>query len=189
MDKRKKGKNYTLITTLYLTVAFALFFAVMLFTGYETEYIDNPTQLENFDFSSRLVSLSPALFEKYPEALYSPEDFLNERATPSFSTRNYQFVTYRLVLPLQEGEVYGISGHSATHAMTLWVDGVMLYSVGVPGNSLETMTTGVSYFAAYFTARSVPTEIIIQRSSFVHADGGQLNTVYLGAQSLIAGTK
>ena len=64
MDKRKKVKNYALITTLYLTVAFALFFAVMFFTGYEAEYIDNPTQLENFDFSSRLASLSPTLFNR-----------------------------------------------------------------------------------------------------------------------------
>jgi signal transduction histidine kinase len=69
--------------------------------------------------------------------------------------------------------------------MTLWVDGIALAKVGVVGNSYENMSAGTNYFTVYFTAGGAPTEIIIQRSSFVLYHGGRLNPIYLCEQHLI----
>jgi hypothetical protein len=69
--------------------------------------------------------------------------------------------------------------------MTLWVDGVVLAQAGIPGDSLENMLPKTNYFTAYFIAGTEPTEIVIQRSSFVHAHGGVLNPLYISEQKLI----
>ena len=172
----------------YLLIASTLFLAVTFLTDSDVKNITNPAQLDGFDFSSRIATLAPGLFDIHPHALYTPEDFAADRTTESVNhiSINPRYVTYRLVLDnLTPGVVYGLSGLSATHAMTLWVDGVNLAQAGIPGNSYEAMTAGTNYFTAYFTAEAQTAEIIIQRSSFVLYHGGRLNPLYFGEQLLI----
>ena len=171
----------------YVLAVLAIFAAVIFLTDSEAEYINNADALKHFDFSERLALISPNAFERYPNALYTPKDFLEGRVSAP-SNEPYdspRYASYRLVLNLQEGTLYGITGLSATHAMTLWVDGVVLAQVGVPGDSFENMTAGTNFFTVYFVARYEATEIIIQRSGFVLAHGGRLNPLYFGEQPLI----
>ena len=163
---------------LYLLIALALVFTVIFFTSYDSEYIDNHAQLDGFDFSSRIAFLSPTLFEVYPERLYSPEDFANGNVTQA-SNRHSPYATYRLVLDLTEGTTYGISGYSALYSMTMWVDGLLVEQVGVPGDSLENTELKEMFFTAFFVADTNATEIIIQRSGLATAGGGRLNPLYL----------
>ena len=171
----------------YVLAVFAIFAAVIFLTDSEAEYINNADALNRFDFSERLALISPDAFDKHPNALYTPNDFLEKRALAPTNELydSPRYATYRLVLNLQEGTLYGITGLSATHAMTLWVDGVVLAQVGVPGDSFENMTAGTNFFTVYFVAGYEPTEIIIQRSGFVLAHGGRLNPLYFGEQPLI----
>jgi len=182
-----KKKHYPLIALIYLLTGSILFVAVMMFTRSDTVYISDPAELNSFDFSSYIAYLSPIAFERYPGVLYTPEDFAKGRVahTPDIQDGRSMLATYRILLPLDEGVVYGISGHSAIFSMTLWIDGEVYVSVGEPGNSLEDMTPRQEFYTVYFVARTQPTEIIIQSSSFVHAAGGQLYPIYLARQPLI----
>ncbi|MCL2374625.1 MAG: sensor histidine kinase, partial [Treponema sp.] len=181
-------KSRLLNAFFYLVIISMLFAAVALLTDSEAETVTDRAHLEIFDFSARIAILPPQIFQRYPYALYDPQDFAAGSVTQPepWGSGNPPFVTYRLVLDsLAEGTVYGISGLSATHAMTLWVDGSILAQAGVPGSSRQAMTPETNSFAAYFTAGAGSTEIIKQRSSFDLFHGGRLNPLYLGDQRLI----
>jgi len=182
---KKQSRKWSVV--LFSTLAIALFFSVVFFTGSETEYISHPLQLEDFDFSSRIAVLSPEIFERYAGALYSPDDFFyGLTSSPvDHETAHSNFSTYRLLINLEEGIVYGLTGYSAYYAMYLWIDGTLRLTVGSPGDSLDNMTMGAKYFTEYFASGQDATEIIIWRSCFVDANGGQLNHLFMAEQSLI----
>ena len=169
-------QKYTVL--LYLLLAFASVFAIIFFTSYESEYIDNHERLDSFDFSSHIAVLSPTLFEVYPERFYSPEDFANGNTTPA-NNRHTSFATYRLVLNLTEGTTYGIAGYSALYSMTIWIDGLLMKQIGVPGDSVENTESKEKFFTVFFVAGTDETEIIIQRSGLITVHGGKLNPLYL----------
>jgi len=172
---------------LYLALAFLLLALISVSTSTDTVNIEERAELDSFDFSSRIALLSPNIFDKYPEVLLTPEDFAAGTAGLSQrgSSLRSDFATYRLVLELEEGLIYGISGHSAPQAMTLWVNGDILYSAGTPGRNVEEMVGNISYFTSFFNGTAGYTEIVIQRSSFLHLQLGSLEPLYLGEQSLI----
>ncbi|MDL2234678.1 sensor histidine kinase [Christensenellaceae bacterium OttesenSCG-928-L17] len=180
---RRRPVFYTFI---YLFTALAVFLVMALVADSDAVYVESREELTGFDYNARIAYISPACFAWYPKALYTPNDFATGAVVePYVDDGKSGYYTYRLLLDLMEGQVYGISGYSATHAQTLWVDGALLSSVGTPGDSLETMVPKSNFYAVYFTAGPGPTEIVIQRSSFVHANTGQLTPVYVGAQPLI----
>ena len=183
----KKKKHYPLIALVYLFTVSVLFVAVMALTRSDTVYISDPAELDDFNFSSHIAYLSPTAFERYSGVLYTPEDFANGRVThtPDKQDGRSMLATYRILLPLNEGVVYGISGHSAIFAMTLWINGDVYVSIGEPGSSLEDMTPRQEFYTIYFVAGVQPAEIIIQSSSFVHAAGGLLYPIFLAEQPLI----
>lgn len=172
---------------LYFCVVLALFASITLLTREKAVYIDNAESLTEFDFSSDIAYISEKCFDWYPRALYTPDDFASGRVTeePAADDGKSGYYTYRFILELEEGRVYGISGNSATYAQQLWIDGVLCSRVGTPGDSLETMTPQMNFFTVYFESKGV-TEIVIQRSGFVHANGGRIFPLYLGEQSLIS---
>ncbi|MDL2217438.1 sensor histidine kinase [Christensenellaceae bacterium OttesenSCG-928-M15] len=182
-----KKQRPVLNTLLYILATVAVFLALTLATGGDAVYIDRAASLEGFDYMAQIAYIGPECFNWYPKALYTPEDFASGAVVqpPRRDDGKAGYYTYRLQLDLKEGEVYGLCGYSATHAQTLWVNGVLLSAVGTPGESAETMTPKTNFYTVYFTAGAGPTEMIIQRSSFVHANTGQLTPVYLGAQPLI----
>ncbi|MCL2500986.1 MAG: sensor histidine kinase [Defluviitaleaceae bacterium] len=179
LTENSSGRHIQKYTALlYLLLALALVFTVIFFTSYDSEYVDNHERLDRFDFSSRIAFLSPALFEVYPERLYSPEDFANGNTTAA-DNRHTPFATYRLVLNLTEGTTYGLAGYSALYSMTMWVDGLLIEQVGVPGGSVESTELKEKFFTAFFVAGTDATEIIIRRSGLATAGGGRLNPLYL----------
>jgi signal transduction histidine kinase len=183
-EKKKRKILHGLIY--FMTVSFT-FLSVVVLTNIKTDFITDHSELHSFDFSSGIGIVNDNLFEWYPWALYAPEDFaaghIPQVEAPMSGQHKYG--TYRLLLELRSGESFGIYGYSATSAMKLWVNGILLSAVGVPGSSLETMTAETRMFTAYFTAGSGHTEIIIQRSSFVHENRGQLYPLYVGPGNLI----
>lgn len=173
---------------LFFCAAVAVFSAIDILTAKNTVSVRNKDELSEFDFSENIASISVDCFDVYPKALYTPDDFASGNiAVPSENDDGKaRYYTYRLLLDLDESTVYGLSGYSGTYAYKLWVDGALLASVGTPGDSLETMTPKTDYLTVYFTAGSSQTEIVIQRSDFVHANGGRLRPQALGEQELIS---
>lgn len=172
----------------FFCVVFLVFAVFLGMTRTRAVSINSPEELDGFDFSSQIARIAPECFATYPGRLYTPEDFSSGAVTqiPAPDNGEAGYYTYRLLVNLQEGEIYGLSGYSATYAQKLWVNGELLSSVGTPGDSLESMTAKTNHFTIYFKAESSQTEIIIQRSGFVHANGGELFRQHLGAQELIS---
>lgn len=183
----KKRRNAVSIL-LYFCAVLLLSVLIMRFGGTGAVHIDDAAGLSGFDFSSGIAYIGTDCFDCYPGALYTPGDFAAGHVAKVSQANDGSagYVTYRLVLNLEEGTVYGLSGYSATYAQTLWIDGEIYSSVGTPGDSLENMTPKTNYYTVYFNAESAQTEIIIQRSDFVHAAGGELFPLYLGEQSHIS---
>jgi len=173
----------------FFAAVIVLFTAITLLTSSGAVSALDTDQLSGFDFSSDVAYISAECFDWYPGSLYTPDDFASgvTQDPQPIETNPEQYGAYRLVLnDLMPGKVYGLSGYSATYAQKVWVDGVLLSSVGEPGDSLETTTPKTNYFTIYFMAGSKQTEIVIQRADFVHAAGGQLYPLYFGEQSLIS---
>ena len=174
---------------LYICGVIAVFIAINLFTRSSILSIGSADELRGFDFENHIARIDPRIFDWYPGALYTPEDFAAGVAgEPSDfkEEKTYRFYTYRLVFELEQGEVYGISAFSGTYAHTLWVDGKILSSVGIPGDSEETTVAKINHIAVYFTAQEGQTEIVIQRADFTSATYGRLYPQFLGKQSLIS---
>lgn len=128
----------------YFAVILAGYIVITVFTDSDSTYVSGLEELYGFDYSSDIAYISEYCFDWYPGALYTPEDFASGAVTqpPAQDDGGAGYYTYRLTLPLEAGKVYGLSGNSATYAQSLWVDGELLSSVGVPGDSLESMTPG-----------------------------------------------
>lgn len=166
---------------LVLLIMLALYIAVIIMTSAETEYKDQAERLMGFDFSSQIAVVSPNAFERHPGVLYTPEDFAGGTASaPSAGNNDGAYIaTYRLILTLAPGTIYGISGFSATHAMTLWIDGEIAETAGVVANNPDNMIPSRVYFTTYFEASQIPTEIVIQRSGFDGVLHGELFYVFI----------
>ena len=174
----------------FFGVSAVLFVFMTMLTISPTTFVSDRADLGTFDFETQIAVLSPNVFEQYPNRLYSPNDFANGITTTPMTVSTTQshpdFATYRLVFyNLSPNNIYAITGYSATSAMTLWINGKIRASAGIPGDSAETMTPLRLYFTAYFTAEEGTTEIIIQRSSFINAFDGGLTHLYLGQELLI----
>ncbi|MCL2202414.1 MAG: ATP-binding protein [Defluviitaleaceae bacterium] len=169
----------------FMGLALVIFTTITVLTRIETEPVYDTARLETFDLSSRVARLQLEAFDAFPRALLTPADFAQGVHRVPVRPNQELYATYRLLLPLEPGVIYGLSGYSALHAMAIWVDGVLRYCVGVPADSLEAMTARTSHFTLFFVAAQGYTEIVIQRSSFVHARGGSLNPLFLGEQTLI----
>jgi len=183
------GKGQFSKTLLFFCAVILVFATIIISTATKSVNIGQAGELPGFDFSSNVACINPECFDAYPEAFYTPDDFTDGLVTERPAVEDdglAGYYTYRLTPELTEGTVYGLSGYSATYAQKVWVDGILLSSVGTPGKSLESTTPKSNYYTIYFTAGSGQTEIIIQRSGFVHANGGQLFPQYVGEQSLIS---
>jgi signal transduction histidine kinase len=173
---------------LYFCFLLAVFAGLFGLTSSPISEVGSTGELATFDFDSSIARVEASAFEWYPDALYTPEDFATgiSEAPQPIDRRTEQYGTYRLVVHLPVGQVYGLSAYSATYAQELWINGELLSQVGMPGIDAATTVHKTDYYTVYFTAGEGPTEIIIQRADFAHSQGGQLYPQYLGQQERIA---
>lgn len=190
-------KGSAISTALFLLIILLVFSAVSILTDRvkretprsQPGYVD----LSEFDFDEALAYISHTSFLYYKNEFYTAEDFLLGRATKEpialsalgrrFDPGNYG--TYRIVLTLPEGRVYGLSAYSAMYAQRLFINGIQYTSVGTPGRVADTTVPKTNHYTVYFKPETAQTEIIIQFSNFYHADFGGVMPVYIGAQDLI----
>lgn len=113
-------------------------------------------------------------WESWPEKLYTPEDFTSGRVTDEWvrltntNYRRIQYATHRLTLKLPAGQLYALYVRSSDFSMRLFIDGAMVGTVGVPGDSRETTTPRVLETTYFFTPQKETAEIIVQTANFVH---------------------
>jgi len=182
-----KNKSFMLTAIIYLLSIVAIFFAISSIPQTNIVNIYNPNDISRYNLSTHIASIGTGTFDRYLHAHYTPEDFASGNITTTSDTQDGRsaFATYRIIIPLEEGVVYGITGYSATFAMKMWVDGELLIEVGTPADNLADMTPARAYYTAYFTAGAELTEIIVWHSAFVHAAGAGLNPVLIAEHHII----
>ena len=127
------------------------------------------------DFQNKVYQLS-GYWETWVDRHYTPEDFERggtEPPVPS-NTLDYtvtQFATHKLTLQIPAGETYGLRMRSADYAMRLFINGVEIDTIGIPGATRETTTPRVNTRTYYFTPDTETTTIIVHTANFVHREG------------------
>lgn len=168
---------------LYIFLFFLAVLAVWVSFSFvpQPERMDLPTthgsyNLTGYDFENTVYRTADH-WESWPGALYMPEDFAggdlpDSRFIERPEYKSITHATHRLRLTLPAGKTYGISMLTSEYAMRIYIDGVEIDSVGVPGNTRETTEHRTLEKSYYFTPQSDTTEIIVQTSNFVHNKGG-----------------
>ena len=183
-----KSKRKTLAAVIsYFGIIIAVFFVIQSLLSTTSVPVYSADELDGFNYTVGIARIEADCFEWYPSALYTPEDFDSgvAQSPEDINRQSGQHGTYRLVLDLPAGQVFGLSAYSATYAQKLWVDGALLSQEGTPGTDGSSTVSKTGYYTVYFTAKSSPTEIIVQRAEYVHAQGGQLYPQFLGTQENI----
>ena len=114
MDFNLKGKRSLLAAVLFFAVVTAFFYAVIAGTMPKYKAVSGSEQLSQTDLSRECVSLGLSSGEYYTGRLYTSEDF--ENGAVAQGNPDAKYGTFRVVVPLEAGKVYGITGQTATYA-------------------------------------------------------------------------
>lgn len=117
-------------------------------------------------------------WESWSEQFYTPNDFKSGRVKDDpvrLTSQDYtriQYVTHRLKIRLTPDQTYGIHLKSSDYAMRMYIDGIEVGSVGVPGSTREEAVPRAIEDTYFFVPENNEVEIIIQTSNFVHGKSG-----------------
>ena len=139
-------------------------------------------ELRCTDLSREYISLAKQNTETYPGRLYTPEDFAAGKRDPGDSSAKY--ATHRVVLDLEPGITYGLTGMTATYAQRVYINGELLSQVGTVSSDPAAFVPRTDSFTVYFTPQTSQTEIVIQNAWFNHQSGA-MHKLYLAQQQVI----
>ena len=151
----------------------------------------NVQDLSGSDFSETIYSNALG-WESYPEKLYTPADFANGYITErpnSHEEMDYgavQYATHRMRFMLPPGKTYGLLMQSADYSMRIYIDGIEVGSVGVPGDTREMTIPRTLKRTYYFATQSGEVDVIVQAANFVHRAGAYPPKLYIGSVENIA---
>lgn len=181
LGKKRSTANLVAIAIFTLMSLFFIFLlAKQLTPGREKG--NTIEEINAADLSQELVCIDGDTGQWYPGLLLEPGDFEGERDYATDSAA--KFGTNRIVLQLEPGRSYGISGASASYAQRVWINGELVSEVGVVSDSPQGFVPATEYYTVYFTPDSPETELVIQRAHFNHISG-YLNALHLGEQQLV----
>ena len=188
-DKIKKGVA-ALRMAAYLLAVVLVFAVVSFLCTVNAPVAPSPyngaVNLTGVDFGNEIATIQNTYFTMYPGAFYLPEEFAAGKVTqagipydsPGEVLSDYG--TLRILLILPQDEVYAIAGKNVSYAQRLFIDGKEYAPIGVTGDSIETVTPKATRFVESFQPTGDTTEITIQYSAFVYADGGGLYPFVIG---------
>ncbi|MGI6153906.1 MAG: LuxR C-terminal-related transcriptional regulator [Christensenellaceae bacterium] len=157
--------------------------SVQLAAGTQAEY-----DLTEYNFEDVVYVASP-VWESWPEKLYSPTDLKNaEDPVPqdSLDYTRVQYATHRMKFALPTDQIYGVALGSPDYSMRIYIDGVEMGSVGVPGATPEETIPREQGSVYYFTPQAETAEIVVQVSNFVYRIGGTAPTLSIGTMENIS---
>ena len=135
------------------------------------KYIDIMTakEIAAVDLSKECACIGELSGEYYKGRLYTPDDFAN--GDISQGNADDKYATFRIVLPLDKGVTYGLSGETATYAQKVYINGELVNEVGTVTDDPREFIPTADRYTVYFTPQTDTTEIIIQHAWFNHRTG------------------
>lgn len=135
------------------------------------ESVDIPSadKIADVDLSKEGVGIDISSGEYYKGRLYTPDNFA--KGDISQGNPDDKYATFRIVLPLEKGVTYGLSGETATYAQQVYIDGKLLSEVGKVSDNAEEFVPATDRYTLYFTAQADTAEIIIRHAWFNHRTG------------------
>lgn len=130
--------------------------------------------LAAFDLSETVAYIDKQGWEYYPEHLYTPQDFANGTTVAplySDSTVRANFGTYRLRLKIPPVELLAVTGRSFLSSHRVFIDGVLVDTMGIPGDTAEQTRPRTKTYQYTFVPQGSSVELIFQAANFHHRDG------------------
>lgn len=173
--------------TVWLILVFfamtTLFFSMMIAaTMPKYKAVSSPEEIAATDLSEDYICLGEQNAEVYPGRLYDSADFAAGNVSPGDPEAKYQ--TCRVVLSLEAGKTYGMTGQTATYAQRVYVNGELRNETGSVADNAGQFTPRTDLYTVYFTPQSGKTEIIVQHAWFNHRTGA-FHKVFLAEQPVI----
>lgn len=170
----------------FLTLVLLLWFGLSLLPGPDEVQLPDNEQggynLVDFNFQNTVYTTA-LVWDSWPEKLYTPNELDRAEAPISHESIDYskiQYATHRLKLQLVSDVTYGLSYYSSDYSMRLFINGVEAVSVGTPGASKKETQPLVRKLVTYFTPQNETTELVVQTSNFVHAEGARAPKLTFG---------
>ena len=165
----RKNAGTALVCVLFIIIVSLFFY--LLTAGTMPKYVDIPSadKIADVDLSKEGVGIDISSGEYYTGRLYMPDDFA--KGNISQGDPDDKYATFRIVLPLEKGITYGISGETATYAQQVYIDGKLSSGVGKVSDNAEEFIPATDRFTLYFTAQADTAEIIIRHAWFNHKTG------------------
>lgn len=170
MNGNVRRNTKTAFVCVLFIIIVSLFF-YLLTAGTMPESVDIPStdKIADVDLSKQGVGIDISSGEYYTGRLYTPDDFA--KGNISQGNPDDKYATFRIVLPLEKGVTYGLSGETATYAQQVYIDGKLLSEVGKVSDNAEEFVPATDRYTLYFTAQADTAEIIIRHAWFNHRTG------------------
>lgn len=165
----RRNAKTAFVCVLFIIIVSLFFY--LLTAGTMPKYVDIPSadKIADVDLSKEGVGIDISSGEYYTGRLYTSDDFA--KGNISQGDPDDKYATFRIVLPLEKGITYGISGETATYAQQVYIDGKLSSGVGKVSDNAEEFIPATDRFTLYFTAQADTAEIIIRHAWFNHKTG------------------
>ena len=170
MNGKVRRNAKTAFVCVMFIIIVSLFF-YLLTAGTMPKYVDimSAEEIAATDLSKECACIGTSSGEYYKGRLYTPADFVTGDISQGNSDDKY--ATFRIVLPLDKGVTYGMSGESATYAQRVYINGVLVNEIGTVCDNARNFIPTADKYTVYFTPQTDTTEIIIQHAWFNHRTG------------------
>lgn len=168
VNMRRNAKT-AFVCVLFIIIVSLFFY--LLTAGTMPKYVDimSAEEIAATDLSKECACIGTSSGEYYKGRLYTPADFVT--GDISQGNNDDKYATFRIVLPLDKGVTYGMSGESATYAQRVYINGVLVNEIGTVCDNARDFIPTADKYTVYFTPQTDTTEIIIQHAWFNHRTG------------------
>lgn len=165
----RRNAKTAFVCVLFIIIVSLFFYLLTAGTMPESVDIPSTDKIAAVDLSKQGVGIDISSGEYYTGRLYTPDDFA--KGNISQGDPDDKYATFRIVLPLEKGVTYGLSGETATYAQQVYIDGKLLSEVGKVSDNAEEFVPATDRYTLYFTAQADTAEIIIRHAWFNHRTG------------------
>ena len=165
----RRNAKTAFVCVLFIIIVSLFFYLLTAGTMPESVDIPSADKIADVDLSKQGVGIDISSGEYYTGRLYTSDDFA--KGNISQGDPDDKYATFRIVLPLEKGVTYGLSGETATYAQQVYIDGKLFSEVGKVSDNAEEFVPATDRYTLYFTAQADTAEIIIRHAWFNHRTG------------------